>query len=65
MVFVRSYASDDSMEFLTSELHPDFAINVTYDIFIHFKSDEALNRIPKIFFFDVSTYPSTCPNKTG
>ncbi len=65
MVFVRSYASDDPMEFLTSELHPDYAINVTDDIFLNLKLDKALNEIPKLFFFDVSTHPSTCLDKTG
>ncbi len=65
MVFVKSYASDDPMEFLTSDLHPDEAINVTHHIFSNFEWDEALNNIPKIFFFDVSTHPSTCLDKSG
>jgi hypothetical protein len=65
MVFVKSYMSDDPMEFLTSELHPDYAVNVTYDIFLNFKLDQALKNIPKLFFFDVCTHPSTCLDPTG
>jgi hypothetical protein len=65
MVFVKSYASDNPMEFLTRELHPDHAINVTYDIFLNFKLDQDLSNIPKLLFFDASTYPSTCLDKTG
>ena len=65
MVFVKSYASTNPMEFLTHELHPDYAINVTYNIFSNLKSDKALMAIPKLFFFDASTYPSTCLDKKG
>jgi hypothetical protein len=65
MVFVKSYASDNPMEILTSELHPNHAVNVTYDIFSRFQYDEALNNMPKLFFFDVATYPSTCLDPTG
>jgi hypothetical protein len=65
MVFIKSYASDDPMEFMTSELHPNYAINVTYDIFLNFKLDQALRDIPKLFFFDVSTHPPTCLDTTG
>ena len=65
MVFVKSYASTNPMEFLTHELHPDYAINVTYDIFSNFKCDKALMAIPKLFFFDVSMYPLTCIDKPG
>jgi hypothetical protein len=60
MVFVKSYASDDPMEFLTSELHPNYAVNVTCNIFSNFEFDKALSGIPKLFFFDTSTYPSNC-----
>jgi hypothetical protein len=53
------------MEFLTHDLHPDYAVNVTYNIFSNFKLDEKLMAIPKLFFFDVSTYPSTCLDEEG
>ena len=65
MVFVKSFASTNPMKFLTRELHPDYAINVTYNIFSNFECDKALMAIPKLFFFDASTYPSTCIDKTG
>jgi hypothetical protein len=65
MVFVKSFASNNPMEFFTKELHPDYAINVTYNIFSNFKFDKNLMKIPKLFFFDASTYPSTCLDDKG
>jgi hypothetical protein len=65
MVFVKSFASTNPMEFLTKELHPDYAINVTYNIFSNFKFDKSLMKIPKLFFIDASTYPSTCLDDKG